>query len=228
MTTLAALEAPAAAVLLAAPFRLWDKSALELHDAYWQSLGVAVVRPGTASAPPPDAGMYLLAGSVATALLDFRKLLDVMGWMSPHLCLLRPVVTSSPDPRDTLPAHAAFTPDHQLALQWHASRGDCRAWQNLKRSSRKTCIARPRGRLANTRGHDADELLITRLARLWTDPTAALPNVKRIAKRIFAIDGADTHARPAAPLPGPLWLGRGRRIDEAAFAGPSCVLADAS
>ncbi|HVS72500.1 MAG TPA: hypothetical protein VHQ47_14690 [Phycisphaerae bacterium] len=230
MTTLANHELCATSAALGAPVRLWGRSALELHDAYWKSLGVAVVRADGSDRPAAarDAGLYLLTGAAGAALLDFRKVLEVMGWMRPRLCLVRPVTPpGAGEPADGLPARCGLTPDHALAAAWQATDGLGRAWRAIKRGARKTCIARPRGRLMNLRGAEAEDFFLTRLARLWLDPSEDLPGITRLGKGVFGAAGADDGPSDGKrALSGPLWLGRGRRRDEAQFTGPSCVLAD--
>ncbi|HVX83195.1 MAG TPA: hypothetical protein VH253_00105 [Phycisphaerae bacterium] len=235
MTTLATPEPCSASAPLAAPVRLWGRSALELHDRYWQSLGVAVARAeesGASETPlPRDAGLYLLIGPACAALLDFRRVLDVMGWMRPRLCVVRPVTPTAgggEEPVDTLPVRCALTPHHELAAAWRASgrEGAGRDWRGIKRAAGKFCVARPRGRVMHLRTAEQEESFLARLARLWTDPSADLPEIKRLEKRVFGIGAAQDAADGGGAPAGPLWLGRGRRREEAQFTGPSCVLPD--
>jgi hypothetical protein len=214
----------------AAAFSVWGRSSLDLHDAYWTSMGVCVVRPGNAVPLDPDAGLYLLTGSRTVALIDFRKLLDTMGWQSPTLCIVRASSASlaalgAADcvvPLADQPVRCAFTPDPRFADLWRQTDGGFAAWRSLKRRlpAAKRCIARVRGRVLND---PPAEAFLQRLAQLWTDPTLGIPDLKRVAAGAFALDAVAPARRPSCRH---IWLGRGRTFDEITGDGPACILPD--
>lgn len=215
---------------------VWGMSALELHDAYWRTMGVAVVRPGGPVAA--DAGLYLLCDGGTSVVLDFRKVLDVMGWMTPELCMVRARAGALPagqSPADAgAAARCAFTPRSAVAGAWSASRGGFSAWRGLKQRllRERVCIARPRGRVVT--GASA-EVVLERLAVVWEDPTQAVSGLKRIARGAFALsdgagkgaaNGGQTNGGSAIRIPH-VWVGKGRRFDEVRGGGRACVLRDA-
>ena len=99
---------------VSAPSRtVWGLTATEVHDAYWESKGVRVVRPGEGGAGG-EAGLYLLLGRGASVVLRFRAVVDRMGWIKPALCVVR--VGSSG-------GRCGFTPEEELAEMWARGRG---------------------------------------------------------------------------------------------------------
>ena len=206
--------------------RLWGLSPRELHDAYWRTMGVSVARPGSPAAA--DAGLFLLLGAATTALLDFRKVLELMGWTSPTLCYVRartPAArpgqpTGGPPP---ISARCAVTPSAALAGAWTAGDSGYAAWRGLKAQvpPHRRTIARPLGRVLE---NCPDELLLERLAHLWSDPTLGVVGLKQRGQGVYALEAAAGEGTHACKR---LWLGRGRSPAEAR-PGTVCVLPDAS
>lgn len=222
--SIAILQEPA--VLSAArTCTVWGFTPMELHDRYWTTMGVGVVRPG-AEKLPAEPGLYLLLGAATTAILDFRKVLDHMGWLTPALCSVRAV---KPPARPGMPAggtaaRCAFTPSAELAGAWRMGEGGHADWRQLKRrvAAEARTIARPLGRVLDGA---PDGLLLDRLAHLWEDPTLGVPGLK--ARRgVFALDGEAAGERPGGSCRR-VWLGRGRSLADVK-SGAVCVLADGS
>jgi hypothetical protein len=206
---------------------VWGMTAMELHDAYWRSLGVAVVRPGGPA--PEQAGLYLLCDGETTAVLDFRKVLDLMGWMAPDLCVVRarksPLPAGQSAAASGEPVRCGFTPRAAVADAWRSEAGGFAAWRAVKRRlpGERVCAARPAGRVVA--GASA-QVVLERLAVVWEDPAEAVRGLKRIARGVFGWgEGA---GRGRAKKGQRVWLGKGRRFDEVRGDGRACVLRDAS
>jgi hypothetical protein len=193
----------------AAARRVWGLSALEVHDAYWESKGVRVVRPGEGGTGGA-AGLYLLIGRGASVVLRFREVVDRMGWIRPALCLVRVGASGG---------RCGFTADEELAESW--ARGDGR-WERLRSGvDLEWCGMKTAGRVY---GEGEDQGLVEHVAKVWEEPGERIEGVKRLARGVFGMEGVEGVRLPAGVLK--VWVGRGRRVEECGEGRGVVVLGD--
>jgi hypothetical protein len=208
-TTTEAIERPVEHI--SAPLRtVWGLTATEVHDAYWESKGVRVVRPGEGGTGGA-AGLYLLMGRGASVVLRFRTVMDRMGWIRPALCLVRVGANAG---------RCGFTADEELAEMW--SRGEGR-WARLRSGMESEwCGMKTQGRVY---GEGEGQALLEHVARVWELPSERIGGVKLLGRGVFGMEGSEAVGLP--PGRAKVWVGRGRRVEEAGAGGGVCVLGDA-
>ena len=65
--------------------RIWGLDAVEVHDAYWASVGVSCVRLGSGVGPDPGADVFLLLEPDQLAVFDLRALAETLLWNAADL-----------------------------------------------------------------------------------------------------------------------------------------------
>jgi hypothetical protein len=68
---------------------IWGLTATQVHDRFWASRGVQVVRPGEPSAIVPLAELYLLTNHDVLTIFRPAAILDSMSWVNPDLLSVR-------------------------------------------------------------------------------------------------------------------------------------------
>ena len=132
----------AAAVLAQAPAvgaRIWGLDAIEVHDAYWASVGVACVRLGSGIEPDGGADVFLLLEPDQLVVFDLRQISETLLWNAAHLTRVQLVEPVKDGYRERL----AFSSDGRVLkierkykAERHVSgqvtvaqhRGDAEAW----------------------------------------------------------------------------------------------------
>lgn len=66
---------------------MWGVNCLELHDRYWASKGVQVIRPGRGDTVQKGPKVFLLIGRTAVADFQLKKVLSTLHWQ--HLSAIR-------------------------------------------------------------------------------------------------------------------------------------------
>lgn len=69
--------------------RLWGLSVTEIHDRFWLSRGVVIVRRGDAVTPKPGNEWYLLLDRGVLLIADVAPVLEMMYWSGRRLVVLR-------------------------------------------------------------------------------------------------------------------------------------------
>ena len=74
---------------MVAPTSIWGLTPVQLHDRFWASRGVQVVRQGELGAIVGRAELFLLTDSQSMALFDLRAPVEVLCWVKPQLLTVR-------------------------------------------------------------------------------------------------------------------------------------------
>lgn len=215
---------------------IWGLTPLQLHDRFWASRGVQVVRPGSDAIIHPNISLFLLIENETLSLVDVPS---VVGNLDGDLFYARlrnrsdelreRVVTDGvgrflrferiyPRPRSTF-ARAAFTPSAKVAAAWQAG-----TWKSLRRSIRRRAVECD-GRQFNLSDDHQTAAFVRELIKRWPDPSQAITGATRVSENIWRDATADVHAE--ARLIGPVWIGRGRSADAGALvAGPTVLWDD--
>ncbi|MCL5946019.1 MAG: hypothetical protein M1472_04095 [Planctomycetes bacterium] len=231
---------------------VWGYSPSALHDLFWLSREVAIVRSGSTAPLSPEARVFLLISPGRLFRLHLRYVLDRLFWMPRAMYLIglnppprhhsaaeKKLPRSTPhDPTQVPPeklmvhhysstvapaARLALTTHRPIAEFWRTISTVENQWMSLRRRYPDYASLKVPGLAYADHGRQALEYLQA-LTRDWSDPEAAIPSITRLAYRVRGLTGFDMSTLNIHTRP--LWIGRG---NVAAGADPnSCILPDAS
>jgi lipopolysaccharide/colanic/teichoic acid biosynthesis glycosyltransferase len=219
-----------------------------LHDRFWASRGVQVVRPGEPSAIVPFAELYLLATPGAMTIFRPAAVLDAISWLTPDLVAVRLV-----DPRETDYAEVVrtddqgrfqrferlyggsdarllrvgLTTDPEVARIWQAAPDARTGWKRLRKSLKPSARygTRLRGRIYYSDRPGETSVFVRDIVARWRRPDASIDGLHAIGEGVWSHNG-DTTSLPSATR-GPLWIGAGRTIPaDGAAVGPAVLYDD--
>ena len=222
------------------PLRLWGLSPLELHDLYWQSRGVAVVRPGARS-ELPAAEVFLLVDPQAMVLFELRTAVRRLYWVDPMLLSIRlhglvrnrlveqPASNASRTSvfrrgeianRGTV-TRVGLTKHANIARDWQACLHPSEAWRAFHREisqSRRAALSLP-GVTGNNHTEEEATGIVGHIASIWQRPDLFVDRASRVDSYLWK--DADTQIDKPARGSFPIWLGIGRSTcSEDAAHGP--------
>ncbi len=229
---------------------VWGYSATALHDLFWLSREVAIVRPGAGKPIAPDARLFLLVPEGKLFRLHLRLVLDQLFWMPRAMYFIgfHPPTRSkrAADAKPSSPvadqgavsahesvanrngkshepaARAALTPHRDIAEYWNTIHTAGNVWMALRRHYPDFGSIKVPGIAYEDTGCQAMGYLQA-LARDWPDPDAAIAGISRLAHRVYGPTCVDISMLKAHTRP--LWIGHGRDSDNTAA---SCgILPDA-
>ena len=227
---------------------IWGLSPAQVHDRFWASRGVQVVRQGEPSAIVEGAELFLLLDARSLAIFTLARLLDVLCWTKPELLYVRlkdrrergyrERAIVQPDNRfvaferiygaaDSRLARVALTRDKGLARVWQAAPTPREGWRLLREEvSRNGRYVMSVAGGVYDRGSDQDLLEFTRrLVQVWKRPDATIRRANRSEPGVWT--DVDAQVPQSARFVGPVWVGAGRRIDEdCSVVGPGVLWDD--
>ncbi len=213
---------------------VWGYSASALHDLFWLSREVAIVRPGINNPIDHDARLFMLVPAGMLFRLHLRLVLDQLFWMPRSVYFIgfypparrHRAPDSHPSPRDTNghagagtrhepAARAALTPHRHIAEYWNTIPTAGNLWMTLRRQYPDFGSIKVPGMVYKDSACQAVDYLQA-LARDWADPEVAIPGIAQLAHHVHGPIGFDmsmlkSHTRP-------LWIGHGRGGTEPATA----------
>jgi lipopolysaccharide/colanic/teichoic acid biosynthesis glycosyltransferase len=225
---------------------IWGLTPAQLHDRFWASRGVQVVRQGENSEIVSGAELFLLTPPRALVTFKLGLLVEKLAWDEPDVLLVRiheereqgyseRVVT---DERGRFLnyqriyggsharlARVALTRDQTIARTWQTA-GDLRsAWKRLRsgvpRGYRMT--ASVRGRVYDRAEKEELAALARQLAQIWKRPDMTVKRTRRLAS---AWCDVGAQVEPPARFIGPVWVGAGRRLTDQSVVGPAVLWDD--
>jgi lipopolysaccharide/colanic/teichoic acid biosynthesis glycosyltransferase len=221
---------------------LWGMDAIGLHEQFWASQGVQIVRTGEAARIERNASLYFLLDPSLLVLLDPDCNLERASWAQADIVYLRlhderqrqfcERVVSDEDGQflkferhyDGGPlarlARILVTPDSKLAAVWQMAPEPALAAKALHQvvARNRRMVTSVRGRLYDAVPESEDEFAIDAL-RLWKHPERTLASACRLSSQVWG--PSDTIIDPSVRIAGSLWIGAGRRIDaHAVVVGP--------
>ena len=220
----------AAAVLAQAPAvgaRIWGLDAIEVHDAYWASVGVACVRLGSGIEPDGGADVFLLLEPDQIVVFDLRQISETLLWNAAHLTRVQLVEPVKDGYRERL----AFSSDGRVLkierkykAERHVSgqvtvaqhRGDAEAWSNSANHTEAMGRMRAQRRIridaidCAGRRFDAavaadHDRVIRAISRVWAHPERVIEGIRPLASGVFGLAGDAIGSRDRCI--GPLWIG---------------------
>ena len=227
---------------------LWGLSPTELHDYYWASKGVHVVRQGEDGEIPADAEQYLLTDPRTLATFRLRGLVDLLSWVRPQVLFVRLEVAQDTSYRERAVAddsdqfvafrrsytglgsrfaRLVLTRDRRVAELWRSAPDVQSAWRMLRRATRHAVreIASTKGRMYDRLDDASLARFVQDLIQSWHNPASTVPHLRRARPNVWGHEQAKVGA--AVRFIGPVWIGAGRSIDgERNVVGPAALWDD--
>ena len=224
---------------------VWGLGPVQLHDRFWASRGVQVVRPGDAAPLEEDADLFLLSDARSMSIFRIIQVIDTLQWLKPQMLFVRlhgafeqgysERVIADDDDRfvrfervysaaDWRLGRVALTASRDLAQTWQASTDAKEGWRTLRREvdpNLRTTLSVP-GSVYDRAVPDQVSEFIRELVSVWKRPDATI----RRARRMEGESWGDRFAQPtgAARLIGPVWVGTGRTLTtDRAVVGPAVL-----
>jgi lipopolysaccharide/colanic/teichoic acid biosynthesis glycosyltransferase len=227
------------------PPRVWGLDASGLHDAYWRSVGVEVVRLGSGDGDLPRADGYLLLDPDQLAACSIVPVADELAWsrarlqriaiVSPREAQYRERVVVGIDgmvkrvERIYRAANAAghrvfLARDRRIARAWAAAtsrREGRKAIQSLE-SAFRTGFIRVEGETYRLGQPDEERRFLDNLVELWPDPSQSLDGIESLGDGVFVARGG----RPLdSTVIGPVWIGADTvQTGVGPIVGPRCLV----
>ncbi len=229
----------------AGPARVWGLDILRLHDMFWASHGVQVVRPG---GPPPRASgpeLYLLLRDPDMALFPLDAAVAHLNWLKPRALRLR-VVEVRPDAYSERVLHgddsaflgirrtyradrtgsmrAGLTSIASVAAQWQAAGTDRDRWRSLSPNATdgRTASCQVTGLIFSADRPEDAPRLIGELQRTWTRPEIVAPDIYEFGPGVFMHESVRVEGD--VRLVPPLWIGSGQSLPKGgAVIGPGVM-----
>lgn len=226
---------------------IWGLTPTELHDRFWASRGVQVVRPGEPSAIVPYAELYLLLPTGTLTIFRPAGTLDSMAWLAPDLVAVRLVDKQKDRYVERVHSDSAgrfkrfervygeaqartlrvgLTCDPEIVRIWQAAPDAATAWRRLRKALRPTArlAARLNGRIFDSSDPEESTRFLREIIGRWRRPDTTINSLRRSGDDVWTLDSA-VDAAPATAR-GPLWVGAGRELPKDQFAVGPAVLWD--
>ena len=226
---------------------MWGMDAVALHDLFWASQAVQVIRPGGEAPVSGGPQLFLLLGAQDMALFSLKDVVRRMNWLKPRLARLRIVEARGEAFKEIVDAddrggllrvsrryseqehgavRAAVTPDAQIARAWREAVSDEAQLAILKHKDIESASMEIKGRTLSAAHAEDIPAIVTELERSWDRVDAVVDDVYEFAPRVWLHESA--RVERGARLIGPLWVGAGVDVPaDTLVIGPG-VLADAS
>ena len=227
---------------------IWGLDPRALHDHYWASYGVQVVRAGQSDQITHTAELFLLIDPQVLVVFDLTAWLEVLSWTKPDILLLRlqskqdlgyREVFSATEDGDFLAfrrqyettrvvaTRAALTCELELAKAWQASENAWAGWRQIRaaipRTYRETRTSPGRVYRASDGAESAK--IVEDLASIWAHPGTTVSRPHRRSAGIWIDPTAqiDKNTQMIAPV----WVGAGRHLTgENVVVGPAVLWDD--
>lgn len=213
---------------------VWGLDTRQIHDWYWASRCVRVVRPGDTDVESRGPDLYMLLDSHDLLLFRLRPLVQRLVWLKPRVLRLRVIdagesnycerVFAEPDGRFIgiqrrytgdvrTTGRAWLTPSRRLATLWAASRSARDGWRVLVGAAGRENVlpANCRGRVFDGALPARQNVFLEHLLRTWSRPGSVLDGVYEFKPGVWLHE--KSRVAPGARLVGPLWVGAGVEID---------------
>ncbi len=206
---------------------IWGLDAVEIHDAYWASMGVACVRLGSGIAPDRGADVFLLLERDELAVFDLRQMAENLLWSGADLTRISLVQPERSGYRERLVFAAdgtvskierRYRGDRKVAGQVLLAqrRSDADAWRRASTAAEATAAMRAARRLriaamdCQGRSFDATHArdrrtAVLSIARVWAHPERVIEGIHPLGNGVFGLEGRSLPTRHRSV--GPLWLG---------------------
>ncbi|HZZ42263.1 MAG TPA: sugar transferase [Tepidisphaeraceae bacterium] len=224
---------------------VWGLTPTELHDRFWASRGIQVVRLGEPSEIVEGAELFLLTASRSLVMFKLLLLVERLSWDRPDVLFVRlheernlgyseRVITDRQGrfarferlygASDSRLARVALTKDPEIARAWQTAGTLKEGWARLRRSVSRSfrSTASINGRVYD-RSNDEDLVAFVRnLVHTWKRPDATVKRAHRATGQAWA--DAESQVESSAQFVGPVWVGAGRHVSaDASVVGPAVL-----
>jgi len=227
---------------------IWGLTPNALHERFWASRGVAVVRRGDRQPVSERAELYLLTPADRLVIFTLVEMVDLLCWVRPPLQLIRLHEKRTTPYREraitdadgnfvrfgrTYPRESSkslivgLTTDRDVAERWQALDEplSVRRWLRRDLSDAHAVSHATSGRSYDA-GDDADlSRFVHDLASVWDQPDSAIRSIEPVGDHGWRHASADVAT--TRHLSGATWIGAGRSVrPDVGVVGPA-VLWDA-
>jgi lipopolysaccharide/colanic/teichoic acid biosynthesis glycosyltransferase len=230
-------EQPAA---IAAEPTVWGLSIVELHDRFWASRGVQVVRLGERSTIVDDAELFMLTDPRTLVTMRIREVVEKAIWMQPDLLIVRLKnmreeqysETAVCDSRgafiryhrnyggwDSRLARICFTRDPVLVRNWQNATDVRTVWQQFRRTIQpeERVTMTLSGRVYDRTSPGESAQFMRDLVQKWKRPDTTIQGIEQLSSGVWVMkEGAGRGVVPkidaATEFIGPVWVGAGREV----------------
>lgn len=227
---------------------VWGLTPVQIHDRFWASRGVQVVRQGERSEIVDDAELFLLVDPRSMVLFKLTAPIENLIWLRPKLLYVRlhdnrqrgyreTVVTDRHDRfkrfervyggSDPQLTRVALTTDRRVALLWQMAESARDGWKTLRRgvdAPRRATTSLP-GRVFDAARDEEVMDCLQSIIELWRRPDTTIPRAHRQANGVWV----DQTGRLEDDLTfvGTAWIGAGRQIPRGtSIVGPAVLWDD--
>jgi lipopolysaccharide/colanic/teichoic acid biosynthesis glycosyltransferase len=205
---------------------IWGFDARRLHDAFWASRGVQVVRPGQQSVDLNGPQVYLLLNSDFAVLMSVKKLLRRMRWTGAQLFRIRLSDLSGNTYRERIvaaqesrlvridriyprrsggTARVGVTFDAGIAARWAAQTPGQDQWTRPRRRDGTTIAVTAEGRFFDLQDPNEQRRCLNAIVAGWRDPGRLIPGIYQWKERVWLHESS--RIDPASRIIGPVWVG---------------------
>lgn len=210
--------------------RFWGLDPFGIHDHYWASSGIQVVRRGYGHVTTRGPQLYLLVDPDAFIMMDMTEIVERMNWLKPRAIRLR---LCDPRARDyserilrdkdggldhvervyegksSRTARAWLTPDRKLATLWAESTSSREATTALRTEMRPGTFVPLRADAKLMDAEDPTSLgeCLLDLQSRWAAPGFALDGVYEYQPGVWLHETVEVD--PGTRFVEPLWIGAG-------------------
>lgn len=225
--------------------RVWGVDIVSLHDLFWASRCIQVVRPGRAgSVHKHGPALYLLLGKTQLVHFPLDLALKRLHWASPRLLRMRVVTHDRVDYTEQFEHDAEkarfrrsyrrpversdrvwLTAEAQIAARWSEAESD-----NAARRRIRSMVQRDELDSVVYEGEsydaarDGDRWFTSALSQ-WKTPNAVIPELYEYQPGVWVHETSEIS--PGARLIGPVWIGAGQRVDDSSVVVGPVILPDA-
>ncbi len=222
---------------------VWGLDAIELHDAYWASVGVSCVRLGSGRGPDRGADVFLLLEEDQLVVFDLRTIAELLLWNAADLTRVQLIAPATEGYRERLVFAADGSVsriERKYGADRHVSgqallaqrRGDAELWAASPSTTDALGGMRALRRIridtidcAGQCFHGGEESerarLVRAIASAWAHPERVIEGIRPLADGIFGLEGDSL--REGDRCVGPLWIGARAQRGPVEAIGPNVV-----
>jgi lipopolysaccharide/colanic/teichoic acid biosynthesis glycosyltransferase len=224
---------------------IWGLTPIELHDRFWKSRGVHVVRQGDALHPAERSELYLLTPADRLVIFTLVEMVDLLCWVRPQLQLVRlhekqmtpyreRVITNDDGgfqrfqrtyPQELMRSTiVALTTDRAVAERWRilSEPMSIRRWMKRDLDESRAVSHSIAGRAYDAADGPELSRFVHELASVWDQPDSSIRSIHRVGDRGWRHDSSAIASD--ANLIDTAWVGAGREVTpDVSVVGPAVL-----
>jgi lipopolysaccharide/colanic/teichoic acid biosynthesis glycosyltransferase len=225
---------------------IWGLTPAEVHDRFWASRGVCVVRPGVSTPLPQNAELFMLTDERTLAVFPLSAAATTIYWNQVDVLFVRVRQPSVRRYRERVEAddegqfrafsrvyelkprpapRIAITRDRKLAETWQQCGSSRRVWHAFRHQTRKVCTETFVTTGSTFDANDqADLLKLTKcIVEHWQAPSLTIDGITESRSQLWIPRDNDLKT-DNLKTSGTIWIGHGRSVSpSASLLGPSVL-----